>query len=60
MLGSMSNDALRGMNIRQIDIVFRAPCFEGDVLELQRRNRETCLEIRMSKHGDTVFLARVE
>lgn len=60
MLGSMSNDALRGMNIRQIDIVFRAPCFEGDVLELQRRKRETCMEIRMSKHGDTVFLARVE
>ncbi len=60
MLGSLSNEALRGMNIRQIDIVFRSPCFEGDTLQLQRRKKENCLEIRMSKHGETAFLARIE
>jgi len=60
MLGSLSNDTLHNLNIGKIDVVFRAPCFEGDVLELQQRKNENCLEIRMSKNGDTVILARIE
>ena len=37
LMGSFSNAELAKMNIRSIDVIFRAPCFEGDLLTIQKR-----------------------
>ena len=51
---------LKDTPIREIDALFRAPCFEGDTLHIQRRRGEGMQEFRMSAaDGKTVFLARV-
>lgn len=60
LLDLFPNRALKEMPIREIDAVYRAPCFEGDMLRIQRRRREGAQEFRMSTaEGKTVFLARV-
>ena len=52
---------LKEAPIREIDALFRAPCFEGDTLRIQRRRAEGAQEFRMSTEGEkTVFLARVK
>lgn len=44
--------------IRRIDVAFRTPCYEGDVLELQERQTDAGLDVRLSRDGATALLAR--
>lgn len=60
LLDLFPNRALKEAPIREIDALFRAPCFEGDTLRIRRRRGEAAQEFRMSAEGGkTAFLARV-
>ena len=60
LLDLFPNRVLKETPIREIDALFRAPCFEGDRLRIRRRRGEGAQEFRMSvEGGKAVFLARV-
>lgn len=45
VLGVLTGDALKAMPQRELEIAFRTPCFEGDVLTARRRQTETGWEL---------------
>ena len=45
VLGVLTGDALKTMPQRELEISFRTPCFEGDVLTVRRRQTETGWEL---------------
>ena len=50
----------QGMNIRELEIAFRAPCYEGDTLLWQKREDGEELSLRAAlPDGKTVVLARI-
>ena len=57
--GLFSTKDWNAMNIREMEVAFRAPCFEGDVLRAQRREAGEAVELRLSREGKTVLLARI-
>lgn len=59
LLGAFSNRELEEMNIRTIDLVFRAPCFEGELLEFYKKEQDGVLDIRLARGEDTILLARL-
>ena len=59
LLGSISNAQLDAMHIRSMDVIFRAPCFEGEKLTLSRRSGPEGLDLRMAGERGTVLLARI-
>lgn len=59
MLGCFSNEALSRMRIGRIDVVFRSPCFEGNELEIRKKQTEAGLDLRMSNGDTTALLARI-
>ena len=60
LIGAFTNKELAEMNVRRMEVIFRAPCFEGDELEIHRRSIENAVELKMSRTGETVILARME
>ncbi len=60
VIGSFSNAELRSLDIRRIDVVFRASCFEGDRLIFQKRAADGGINVRVSRGGETVLLMRIE
>lgn len=60
LMAGFSNEELSGFNIRRMDVIFRAPCFEGDMLTVFRRRTETGFELRISRRDETVTLASIE
>ena len=40
VLGLLDTKALKAMPQREIDVIFRAPCFEGETLSILRRETE--------------------
>ena len=60
LLGSMSRESLKSLQIRQVDVVFRSPCYEGETLTFQRRTTETGLDFRIAKaDGSKALLAKI-
>ncbi len=59
LLGCFSAAEVKELDIRQIDMVFRAPCYEGDELELRRRPTEAGLDLAFLREGNPAFLARL-
>ena len=57
--GAFSTEAWNALNIREMEVAFRSPCFEGNVLRIQKRQQEGITEIRLSCEGKTIVLARV-
>ena len=57
--GAFTADAWRAMNIREMEVSFRTPCFEGETLKFQRRQGDAGLELRLSREDRTVALARI-
>ena len=60
LLGSFSNAALKEMRIRGMDLIYRAPCYEGETLTLSRRKSPEGLDLRMAGEKGTVLLSRIE
>ena len=58
--GSFSCEEWRGMDIRELEIAFRAPCYEGETLALQKRADGDTLALRAAlPDGKTIALARI-
>ena len=49
----------QALNIREMEVSFRTPCFEGETLDVQRHDTAEGLDIRLSREGRTVLLARI-
>ena len=59
LFGAFSNRELEALDIRSVDAVFRASCFEGEELAFARRQRDGADEVRISRGEDTILLARL-
>lgn len=59
IMGSLSNEERKALPIRRMDVIFRASCYEGDVLSFRRKEMEDGLDIRVSRGEETVLLVRI-
>ncbi len=61
LAGTYSREAWQAMDVRELEIAFRAPCYEGDTLIWQRREAEDgALMLRAAlADGKTIALARL-
>jgi acyl-CoA thioesterase FadM len=59
LFAAFPSAALKARNIRSVDLLFRAPCFEGDLLTLYKKEGEGALDLRMARGEETVLLARI-
>lgn len=57
--GAFSSKEWQAMDIREMEVAFRSPCFEGDTLEIQRRANDAGTDVRLSRDGKTIVLARI-
>ena len=57
--GAFSAAAWREMDIAEMEIAFRAPCYEGDVLDLQKKATPEGIALRLSCDNRTIALARI-
>ena len=60
LFSALSSGEIRAQARRSVDLIFRAPCFEGDTLRFYRNSRDGGTDYRMARDGETVLLARVE
>lgn len=59
IIGSLSNAALQDTPIRKMDVIFRASCYEGDLLSLQKQTSNEGSDFRLAKDNATILLARM-
>ena len=59
VFGALSSAEIAAREIRSVDAIFRASCFEGETLAVQRRESGGCLDLRLSREGESIFLARL-
>ena len=57
--GAFTAEAWQALEIREMEVYFRSPCFEGDCLRIQKREAAGALELRLSHEGKTVVLAQI-
>ena len=57
--GCFSSAEWKDMDIKTFEAAFRAPCFEGERLNVHRRNTPDATEIKLSRDDKTIFLARI-
>ena len=60
ILASLNTKTVRDLGKCKMDVIFRSPCFEGEILSIQRRDKGNALEFRVSKEEHTAILARIE
>ena len=60
LASSFSNDEWHSLAAKKVEVQFRSPCYEGEQLCLQRKTTPEGLDVRISRKGDTVLLARIE
>ena len=60
LAGAFSTKEWDELNVRDLEIHFKASCYEGQVIEMQRRERDGGTDIRMSVAGKTAVLARMQ
>ncbi len=58
LFGAFSNAELAGRELREVDLAFRAPCFEGQLLQFYRKENGDALDLRIARGEETVLLAR--
>ncbi len=59
LLGAFSNAELAAMDLHTIDLLFRAPCYEGELLQFYRKEQAGALDLRMGRGDETILLARL-
>ena len=57
--GAFSSAQWQALNVREMEVAFRSPCFEGDTLDIQRRDSDAGTDIRLARDGKTIVLARI-
>ena len=55
----LSSEEVSARKIRSIDLIFRAPCYEGEELELYKREAGDMVDFCLAKDGATRLLARI-
>ncbi len=59
LAGAFSTKEWDALDVKDLEIHFKASCYEGQTIELQRRECDGGMDIRMSVEGKTVVLARI-
>ena len=59
LFGLLSSEEVAARDIRSIDLIFRAPCYEGEELDVRRREDGGALDLCMSKGEQVRLLARL-
>ncbi len=60
LAGAFSCEDWQKLNVRELEIAFRAPCHEGDELRLEKREDGGALALRAAlPDGKTIVLARI-
>ena len=59
LFGAFSTEDVRAMDISEIDISFRAPCFEGETLAFYKKENGGALDLRAARGDETVLLVRI-
>ena len=60
LAGAFSTKEWDALDLKDLEIHFKASCYEGQTIQLQRREKDGGLDIRMSVEGKTVVLARIK
>jgi acyl-ACP thioesterase len=50
---------LKAMQLRSVDLIFRAPCYEGDRLTFYKKEGDGAIDLRVARGEETVLLARI-
>jgi len=58
LFGAFSIAELEAMQFRSIDLIFRAPCYEGDRLTFYKKEGNGGIDLRIARGEETVLLAR--
>ena len=59
LFGAFSTAELAALRVRSIDLIFRAPCYEGEELCFYKKESEGALDLRVARGEETVLLARI-
>ena len=59
LFGAFTIQELEDMQARSIDLIFRAPCYEGEKLDFYKKPGEGVLDLRVARRDETVLLARI-
>ena len=59
MIGAIPNARWKSLRPREMDVVFRASAYEGDLLRIEERTRGEALELRVCRGEKTLLLARI-
>ena len=60
LAGTFSTERWQGMDIRELEIAYRAPCYEGDTLIWQKREEGDTLTLRAAlPEGKTIAQVRI-
>ena len=59
VFGALTSAEIAARDIRTVDAIFRASCFEGERLAVERREADGCLDLRLCRGGESIFLARL-
>lgn len=60
LMGTFSSEERRALDIREMEVCFRAPCYEGETLSVRRRRTGAGTEIAMFRpEGKPALLARI-
>ena len=59
LFGAFSAKELEAMQARSIDLIFRAPCYEGEKLDFYKKEGEGLADLRIARGAETVLLARI-
>ena len=59
LFGAFSVKELEAMQARSIDLIFRAPCYEGEKLDFYKKESEGVTDLRIARGDETVLLARI-
>ncbi|MBR6840134.1 MAG: hypothetical protein IKM82_06040, partial [Oscillospiraceae bacterium] len=59
LFSAFSIQELEAMQARSIDLIFRAPCYEGEELTFYKKEGEGVTDLRVARGDETVLLARI-
>ncbi len=59
LAGSFSTEEWDRLPLQNIDVLFRASCFEGDELQFSRRDADDSVQIRIARGDQTILLVNL-
>ena len=59
LFGAFAVRELREKPVRCVDLIFRAPCHEGDLLSFYKKEEDGRFDVRMARGEETVLLGQI-